>query len=305
MINCSGGGKNQAFAGLPIALLSGGQPFERIWGAECKNKFAMKTFFKRLLPPHLLRELQQKYYEQAQLNFTLASGVHVEVLSHVDWCLYNDIFVDGEYNKPIEMLVSLAREGREDLRILDLGSNVGFFLLRVLDRLAVEGLQPRLFVGAVEPDACNIAEMRRRVGQQEASRAGSCQLNLVRGLAGKRQGGAAFQQTHSYHAGRVVESSMDASNNEMQLEYIDLDQAFGEQPWDLVKCDIEGSENQFVESYPHLLSQAGMLVIELHHGDCDPAKITAGLLAAGLDQKSTLAERQANSVHLFGRRQCQ
>lgn len=265
----------------------------------------MKTFLKRLLPPHLLRGLQRKYYEQAQLNFTLASGVHVEVLSHVDWCLYNDIFVDGEYDKPIEMLVSLARAGREELRILDLGSNVGFSLLRVLDRLGVEGLRPKLFVAAVEPDSSNIAEMKRRVGEQEAYRAGRCELNLVRGLAGKRRGGAAFQQTHSYHAGRVVESSEESSSNDLQLEYIDLDRTFGEEPWDLVKCDIEGSEDQFVESYPHLLSRAGMLVIELHHGECDPKKITSDLLSAGLQHTLALAERQANSVHLFLRQQCQ
>lgn len=264
----------------------------------------MKKFLKRLLPPGMLRALQRKYYERAQLKFTLVSGVHVEVLSHVDWCLYNDIFVDGEYDKPIEMLVSLVREGREELRILDLGSNVGFFLLRVLDRLGVEGLRPKLFVAAVEPDSSNIAEMKRRVGEQEAYRTGRCQLNLVRGLAGKRKGEATFQQTHSYHAGRVVESSEESGRNDLQLEYIDLDRTFGEQLWDLVKCDIEGSEDQFVESYPELLSQAGMLVIELHHGECDQKKTTSGLLSAGLQHSLTLAERQANSVHLFFRKHC-
>jgi FkbM family methyltransferase len=254
-----------------------------------------------LLPPQLLRALQRKYYEHAQLSFTLASGVHVEVLSHVDWCLYNDIFVDGEYDKPIEMLVSLARDGREDLRILDLGSNVGFFLLRVLDRLACEGLKPRLFVGAVEPDACNVAEMRRRVGQQEAYRAGCCQLNLVRGLAGKREGGAVFQQTHSYHAGKVVEHTVEGRRSEAQLNYVDLEQTFGRQSWDLVKCDIEGSEDEFVESYPHLLSNARFMVIELHHGECDRERITARLLECGLNHQSAIAERKANSVHLFVR----
>jgi len=263
----------------------------------------MKKIIKRMLPPGLLRGLQRKYYERAQLNFTLTSGVQIEVLSHVDWCLYNDIFVDGEYDKPIETLVSLARGGRQELRILDLGANVGFFLLRVLDRLGAEGLRPNLFVGAVEPDPLNIEEMNRRLGEQEAYRAGRCQLHLVRGLAGKREGAAVFKQTHSYHAGKVVELPAESRRGEAQLNYVDLDQSFGEQPWDLVKCDIEGSEDEFVASYPSLLSNARTVVIELHHGDCDPGKITAGLLAAGLDQKSTLAARQANSVHLFGRRQ--
>ena len=254
-----------------------------------------------MLPPRLLRALQRKYYERAQLKFTLASGVHVEVLSHVDWCLYNDIFVDGEYDKPIETLVSLARDGRDELRILDLGSNVGFFLLRVLDRLGVEGLRPKLFVAAVEPDSSNIAEMKRRVGQQEACRTGLCQLNLVRGLAGKRQGGAAFQQTHSYHAGRVVEPSEESGRNDLQLEYIDLDQTFGEQCWDLVKCDIEGSEGEFVECYPELLQRSSVFAVELHHGICELASVLPSLQKAGFHHGGAIAERKANSVHILSR----
>jgi FkbM family methyltransferase len=263
----------------------------------------MKNLIKKILPPRLLRGLQRMYYERGQLDFTLTSGVHIEVLSHVDWCLYNDIFVDGEYDKPIETLVSLARGGRQELRILDLGANVGFFLLRVLDRLGAEGLRPNLFVGAVEPDPLNIEEMNRRLGEQEAYRAGRCQLHLVRGLAGKREGAAVFKQTHSYHAGKVVERPAGARRSEAQLNYVDLDQTFGEQPWDLVKCDIEGSEDEFVDNYSHLLSQTRSLVIELHHGECDCESITAHLLKYGLHHKAAIAERKANSVHLFGRPQ--
>jgi FkbM family methyltransferase len=259
----------------------------------------MKQAIKRILPPHLLRALQRRYYKGAQLNFTLASGVHVEVLSHVDWCLYNDIFVDGEYDKSIETLVSLARGGRQELRILDLGANVGFFLLRVLDRLGSEGLRPNVFVGAVEPDPLNIEEMNRRLGEQEAYRAGRCQLHLVRGLVGKREGGAVFQQTHSYHAGKVVEHTVQGRRSETQLNYVDLDQTFGEQPWDLVKCDIEGSESEFVEFYPELLRRSSVFVVELHHGICELASVLPSLQEAGFHHGGAIAERKANSVHLF------
>jgi FkbM family methyltransferase len=261
----------------------------------------MRKAIKRFLPPRLLRALQRKYYERAQLSFTLTSGVHIEVLSHVDWCLYNDIFVDGEYDKPIEVLVSIARSGRQELRILDLGANVGFFLLRVLDRLGVEGLQPKLIVAAVEPDPLNIEDMRRRLGEQQPYRAGNCELHLVRGLAGKREGTAAFQQTHSYHAGKVIEKPVKASRSDAPLDYIDLDRTFGEQAWDLVKCDIEGSEDDFVASYPLLLSNARTVVIELHHGECDQEKIAARLYECGLRHKETIVEREANSVHCFVR----
>ncbi len=261
----------------------------------------MKNLIKKILPPRLLRGLQRMYYERGQLNFTLTSGVHIEVLSHVDWCLYNDIFVDGEYDRPIETLVSLARGARQELRVLDLGANVGFFLLRVLDRLGAEGLRPNLFVGAVEPDPLNIEEMNRRLGEQEAYRDGRCELHLVRGLAGKREGGAVFQQTHSYHAGKVVEHPAGACRSEEPLDYVDLDRTFGEQSWDLVKCDIEGSEDELVANYPVLLSNTRTLVIEFHHGECDSDMIATHLRRCGLHHRSIIVERKANSVHVFSR----
>lgn len=257
-------------------------------------------YIKNLIPASFVRRLQSIYYDRAKLGFTLVSGVKIQVRSHVDWCLYNDIFVEGEYDRPIDNLIEATRR-KDSIRILDLGSNVGFFVLRILDRLGAKGLIKPIFVGAIEPDPLNIADMQRRLECQDPAIRKLLDIRIVRGLAGKREGSAVFQQTHSYHAGRVVESSEQSSRSDLQLDYINLDQAFGEEPWDLVKCDIEGSEGQFVESYPHLLSRAGMLVIELHHGQCDPKKITSGLLSAGLQHSLTLAEREANSVHLFCR----
>jgi FkbM family methyltransferase len=263
----------------------------------------MKALVKKLLPPHFIRALQRNYYEHAQLKFTLTSGIQIEVLSHVDWCIYTDIFVDGEYDRPIETLVSLARSGRTELKILDLGCNVGFFLLRVLDRLGAEGLRPQLYVGAVEPDSWNIAEMKRRLGEQEVYRSGFCQLHLAKGLAGKRQGAAAFEQRHSYHAGRVVESSAGGRRNEVRLDYVDLIKVFGQQSWDLVKCDIEGSEGEFVAPYPELLERTATLVLEFHHGICYRAQIAEQLHASGFVYEGAIVERAANSVHWFVRRE--
>jgi hypothetical protein len=62
----------------------------------------------------------------------------VKVASKGEWWVYNDIFVDGEYDMPIHT----ALEDRSPVRpfiVLDLGANVGYFALRVLDLIGSQG----------------------------------------------------------------------------------------------------------------------------------------------------------------------
>jgi FkbM family methyltransferase len=245
-----------------------------------------------------IRYVQEKYYSRAMLKALLRTGVEVEIRSHVDWCLYNDIFVDGEYDPAISCLVD---SNKAKLRILDLGCNVGFFLLRVLDRLSQAGASKSLEVAAVEPDEINVSEVRRRLTQQESRRDGGLLFEVAQGLAGKKRGSELFFQTHSHHAGTVVADLSSGKKQGRRLEYVDVETRFGAEPWDLIKCDIEGAEQDFVESYPELLAQVGVFVVELHHGICELEHVERSLGDAGLHYRGCLADRTANSVHMFSR----
>src|SRR5687768_2408116 len=71
------------------------------------------------------------------LRRTLCSGIEIDLQSFADWCVYNDIFVEGEYDSAIND--SLKSRTSQNFRVVDLGANVGFFTLRVLDRLRRQG----------------------------------------------------------------------------------------------------------------------------------------------------------------------
>lgn len=257
-------------------------------------------YIKNLIPASFVRRLQSIYYDRAKLGFTLVSGVRIQVRSHVDWCLYNDIFVEGEYDRPIDNLIEATRR-KDSIRILDLGSNVGFFVLRILDRLGAKGLRKPIFVGAIEPDPLNIADMQRRLECQDPAIRKLLDIRIVRGLAGKREGSAVFQQTHSYHAGSISHEAEGKSSNGAALNYIDVASTFGPEPWDMIKCDIEGSELDFVTNYPDLLERAEMFVVEVHHDVCSLSEIRPELERSGLTYRAELTHRESNSVHLFSK----
>ena len=70
---------------------------------------------------------------------------------------------------------------------------------------------------------------------------------------------------------------------------------------DLLKCDIEGSELELLESYGDLLRRVEIAVIELHHEICDTARCYELLRAAGFAGEERLREDDRVSVALFWR----
>lgn len=60
-----------------------------------------------------------------RLDWRMPSGIPLQIRSYGDWCIYNEVFVNGEYDEAISELLRSTSSGR--LRILDLGANTGFF----------------------------------------------------------------------------------------------------------------------------------------------------------------------------------
>ena len=256
------------------------------------------NFLSRPSSARWMRFIQEAYYSRAKLKAALRTGVSIEVRNHVDWCLYNDIFVDGEYDRAIS---DLLRANKSTLRVLDLGCNVGFFVLRILDRLLLDNNPKTLEIAAVEPDDINVAEFRRRLSQQTNFRDGDLRCEIAQGLAGKKRGSEVFFHTHSHHAGSVIAALSADKRRGQSVDYIDVSTRFGSESWDLIKCDIEGAEKHFVDSYPEVLAKTGIFVVELHHGICELEDLAQSLNNAALRYRGCLAHRAANSVHMFSR----
>ncbi len=109
------------------------------------------------------RRFQQAVFSGLDLKCRLSSGMELNVLSPTDWSLLSDIFVDGEYDLAIDRTMSQTPL-TEKINIIDLGANVGFFEMRLFQRLQQNGINhERVRIYAIEPDEENIREFNRRV----------------------------------------------------------------------------------------------------------------------------------------------
>jgi FkbM family methyltransferase len=227
---------------------------------------------------------------RVNLEWKLASGIVLRVKSPADWGIYNDIFVENEYDLPLRETMSRATGGGP-VRILDLGANVGFFALRALHLRHLLKVTAPLELCCVEGSPRNFQELRSRVGALAG------QLRLVHGLAGERSGNGAIQQSASHGMTRVVAA---ASRKAPRVDYVDLmELTRGWETIDLLKCDIEGSEEAVLKNYPDLLRKTRGLVMELHHHLVDVANCRRLAQAAGLTRHRVLAKRPFCSVEYF------
>jgi FkbM family methyltransferase len=259
----------------------------------------MKQYLLSLLHPNSIRGLQSLVYRAAKLRWTLRSGVKIELRSPVDWSTYNEIFVDGEYDKALETAIAGLAPGQKVLHVLDLGANVGFFLLRLLDRIQSDRVSLTLKVVAVEPDEVNSAELSRRVNQQPAEIRSLLEETIVVAAAGERSGSSTLYKSHNYHTHTLLEQQKYSGARGVAVKYIDLETIRPGESWDLVKCDIEGSEKAFVTNYGDLLSRTRVFVVETHNYALDLEVMRPLLRQAGFDQELCISDHGRNALYLF------
>jgi hypothetical protein len=121
-------------------------------------------------------------------------------------------------------------------------------------------------------------------------------LKLVHGLVGKR-GGIGFMRERVFNAMNRLDDTGRA------VPYVDLSELVdGWNRIDLVKCDIEGSEGEFVRSYPDVLAKTRSAVFEFHEVEGHVvAECRELLLTYGLIHSKRLRAFAKNTVELFWR----
>jgi len=111
------------------------------------------------------RLLYQSLYKLMKLENTLRSGITLQVASKGEWWVYNDIFVNGEYDIPILRSLETCSPLRP-LTVLDLGANVGYFMLRVVDLVRQTRPEQRVDATMVEPSPRVFSELETRMRSQ-------------------------------------------------------------------------------------------------------------------------------------------
>jgi FkbM family methyltransferase len=238
--------------------------------------------------------LYQSFYEWMKLENTLRTGITLRIASQGEWWVYNDIFVNGEYDAPILQALEKCSPSRP-LTVLDLGANVGFFTLRVVDLVRQTRPNSRIDVTMVEASAKVFAELETRMRAQALP---EVNLRMVQGLVGMRTGSASLQESAIHVKNTIMNGG---SRHGPTIPFIDLNLLMGPVgEIDLLKCDIEGAELLFVENYEGLLGKVRNAVFELHHEMCD-TKRCREILVRSAFRETVLRTTPTFSVNLLTR----
>jgi FkbM family methyltransferase len=238
--------------------------------------------------------LYRRLYRLLDLEYTLEYGVSLQVRSKGEWWVYNDIFVNQEYDLPISAALD-SYSGRP-LTVLDLGANVGYFALRIIDLARQKGMEDfALDITMVEGSPAIFGELERRLRSQSLPEA---RLSLVHGLAGLPAGKGVMHESALHVKNTIMGSATSAGT---PVAFVDLQELMqGREEIDLLKCDIEGAELLFLENYEGLLRKIKTAVFELHHELCDTRRCVSILEGLGFRQ-AVLRNAGSFSVCYFSR----
>lgn len=257
----------------------------------------LRTRLKKRVPLAVRQLVRRNLRRRGSLNleWTLGSGIDLVIHDRSDWTIYNDIFVEGEYDVPITRLLDEAPEDGT-LQVLDLGANVGLFTLRLVDqvrRRRLDRLQLRMTL--VEGDPATCAVLRAALARNGLL---DDRVRVVHGLVGQREGVGRITP-HATSGMSTVHGGTDLFTK--SVPFVDLEALMGGADLDLVKCDIEGSEQLFLENYPGLLARTRRAVFEFHPQMCDVPKCVDLVRAAGLSHSTTLRAEPTFEVAYFWR----
>lgn len=227
------------------------------------------------------------------LTWQLPSGLHARVESLSDWVVYNEIFVDQAYDDAINRVLDTAPPDRP-IVVLDLGANVGYFSLRVADRVRRLGESARATFTLLEGHPATFRELEARWRQQPLD--ARTEVRLVNGVAGERSGPTRITDD-GFRAAAHIDGDGEGGTT---AAYVDLD-GLVPGPIDLLKCDIEGAEAQVIAEYPALLARVTCVAIEFHPRRVDVDRLIGQLADAGLTQQRIVTNTPDGSLRLFVR----
>ncbi len=236
---------------------------------------------------HIKGLATQGLWSTLRPEWALPSGLTVQVRSSAEWVIYNDIFVDREYD---EAILDVVKNSGPNPVIMDLGANVGYFGLRFADLWIQQrgSHEPFQLIG-VEGAPAVFAELLKRI--TSAGKNSSLlrdQLQYHFGLAGERSGEmfistSLFHVTNSIMGKRATFGSM--------VPFLDIETLIPPtRRISLLKCDIEGAEQLFLQTYPALLERVDQVIIELHTRRCDVDRCIELLKKSGLSRHQRMRE---------------
>lgn len=247
---------------------------------------------KKFIPSKIRVYIKKILWGIFNLEWTLKSGLNIKVASYAEWVIYNNIFVEGEYDIPIEK--SLLINSNKPLILLDLGANVGYFTLKAADFILTKNSNIEFLITLVEGSPTNFKKLESRLTREPLL---ANKIKLIHGLVGELYGKAKICET-DFHVENMI-----CGNGNLEgiiVPFVNLNSIFYEnQDIDLLKCDIEGYEQKFIENHKELLKKVKSAVFEFHPKKCNISRCIHLLEESGFLNNEKLREDKNFEVHFF------
>jgi FkbM family methyltransferase len=169
-----------------------------------------------------------------------------------DLHVVSEIFLHGEYDAVIE---ALKARGREVRTIVDLGANIGVSVQRWRQ------VFPGATVVAVEPDAANMAMVERNA---------SGPVKLVRACVAGVARTVTLDRSEAAWGFRMADGTGRANGGATteEIRAVTLPQLLAESGIsggaDLLKCDIEGAEEELFAHAREWIDRFDLMIVEVH-----------------------------------------
>jgi FkbM family methyltransferase len=198
--------------------------------------------FPRLIPEPL--QIRPVWY-------TLESGIKACLDSKVTLQLFLELFAQQSYAAALEAAAPCRR-------IVDLGANRGLFMLFAFHYLRAHGREDPQCV-CIEPALENLRRARSHVAVNGLT----SKVALIQGaVTGSRRGVVDFDYHPRAHQCAQIVSGKKWRDRKVPV--VDLGQAVTFSQIDLLKMDVEGSEQRILQEYPDILAKTRVLVAEFH-----------------------------------------
>ena len=196
----------------------------------------------------LLFSLKHKYFHELGYSIPLASGYWAHLLEKDSYDSFSEIFIKQEY------LNFLPDE--QISRVLDIGAHYGYFSLWLQSKHP----EIELYSLLVEPSPRCTRSLKNLINQKKLGE----RFSYLQGAISLPDNKSTPFYDRAHMAGsRSSSSKSEKSILVRSLSENDLMENL-EPPYDLIKCDIEGSEWDFLTYYPGILRKTQYLLLEWH-----------------------------------------
>lgn len=190
-------------------------------------------------------------------------GTRLKIASFMDHLVFKEIFTDKIYDEFIIRALKKGSNENEPRRVFDIGANLGFFTVRCCEIWNQLGTNAALDFVIYEPSENCIGRLKENLKAFDQK---NFSFNIRNKLVGKKNGWGWFLEDKDHHLGQCVSPKIEKKGHRYsrKIDYHDMSQDLELSKIDLLKCDIEGSEVEFLKNFSSSLNGVHSIIIETH-----------------------------------------